>query len=86
MTLAAQAEYLEGHADVDLESLAWTLQARRSALPIKTWISASSSRDLRDRIRGKLQEARDDAAKAVGVRSVAGPHRILGVFTGQGAQ
>ncbi|KAK3938002.1 polyketide synthetase [Diplogelasinospora grovesii] len=38
-TLAVQAEYLEEHVDVDLESLAWTLQARRSALPIKTWIS-----------------------------------------------
>lgn len=75
-------EYLEGHSDVSLQDLSFTLHARRTEHAIRASISASSVSDLQAKIKGLVD------GQTVGVRSkkLSNPVRILGVFTGQGAQ
>lgn len=85
--LAAYAAYLDAHSDVDIGDLAYTLRERRSALPHRISFSATGSpTELAATIRTKL----DDGEKAIGVRTLPGKAatipRILGIFTGQGAQ
>nr|BAZ95823.1 PKS-NRPS hybrid cpaA [Curvularia pallescens] len=65
--------------------LAWTLHSRRSQLSTRVAFPASTIQDLADRIDAKLASAKDTP---IGVRSSnrgVAP-RILGIFTGQGAQ
>lgn len=96
--LEAYAEHLKKRQDdpeLNLTDLAWTLQARRSQLPIKASFSAGSIAELASKIDAKLASAKQHNTP-VGVRSNASsntnsskftePARILGVFTGQGAQ
>lgn len=85
--LAAYAAYLDAHSEVDIGDLAYTLRERRSALPHRVSFPATGSlTELAAAIRMKL----DDGEKTIGVRTLpgkgAGVPRILGVFTGQGAQ
>ncbi|KAI1637132.1 hypothetical protein F4809DRAFT_640890 [Biscogniauxia mediterranea] len=85
-SLASFKEYLQNHPDTNLLDLSWTLRARRSALPIKVAVSASSVDGLSKKIDEKLDSIQKSSSKAIGVRSAAGAPKILGVFTGQGAQ
>ncbi|KAI0469853.1 lovastatin nonaketide synthase [Xylariaceae sp. FL0804] len=73
---------------VDPSDLAWTLHARRSRLPVKTAFSAQTLENLASKIDKKLAAAEQNAGTTVGTRSTskATAPRILGVFTGQGAQ
>lgn len=85
--LAAYAAYLDAHSEVDIGDLAYTLRERRSALPHRVSFPATGSlAELTAAIRVKL----DDGEKTIGVRTLPGKGasipRILGVFTGQGAQ
>ncbi len=75
----------------DLRDIAYTLDARRSHLPVATAIGASSAEELCQEIESKLELSRLAGAQNVGVKIVrqvaeAGKPRILGIFTGQGAQ
>lgn len=85
--LAAYAAYLEAHSEVDIGDLAYTLRERRSALPHRVSFPAKGSlTELAATIRTKLE----DGEKSIGVRTLPGKGasipRILGIFTGQGAQ
>lgn len=85
--LAAYAAYLDAHSKVDIGNLAYTLSERRSTLQHRvTFPATESSDELASAIRTKL----DDSDTPIGVRTlpgkIAGTPRILGVFTGQGAQ
>ncbi|GME27721.1 hypothetical protein AJ80_04881 [Neofusicoccum parvum] len=69
---------------LDLRSLAWTLQRRRSALPVRHAVSGKALPDILSSIAAALSQ--DDA---LGTQSSSIPTptpSILGVFTGQGAQ
>ncbi|KAJ6026930.1 uncharacterized protein N7446_004467 [Penicillium canescens] len=87
--LEQYSQYLTAHRDeLDASDLAWTLYSRRSQLPVKTAFSARTIQQLIQKIDSKLAAAKENATATIGIRSSGKPAtpRILGVFTGQGAQ
>jgi hybrid polyketide synthase/nonribosomal peptide synthetase ACE1 len=93
--LTAYADYLQTEAahDVDAADLAWTLQTRRSQFAYRAAFSATSTAQLKAKIEATLAKAggtdRRGAAPPVGTLVTAKSttsNRVLGVFTGQGAQ
>ncbi|KAJ5922013.1 hypothetical protein N7516_009716 [Penicillium verrucosum] len=87
--LEQYSQYLTAHQDeLDASDLAWTLYSRRSQLPVKTAFSARTIQQLIQKIDSKLEATKDKATATIGIRSSGKPAtpRILGVFTGQGAQ
>ncbi|KAI1661695.1 hypothetical protein F4813DRAFT_169421 [Daldinia decipiens] len=71
--------------------IAFTLDARRTRLPVAIAIGASTHRELCEKLEAKLKVAGVDSEQRVGVRvrrqtNDTKKHRVLGVFTGQGAQ
>ncbi|KFY29675.1 hypothetical protein V494_08556 [Pseudogymnoascus sp. VKM F-4513 (FW-928)] len=84
-TLQAHLEYLKTKP-VNLRDLAWTLQQRRSAFAHKIAFSASDVESLIEKIELRLKEYADKSEASIGVRSSSTTPKILGVFTGQGAQ
>jgi hybrid polyketide synthase/nonribosomal peptide synthetase ACE1 len=85
-SLESYAEFLRARETVDLRDLAWTLQSRRSALPVKTAFSANTAEGLASKIDAKLAALKNTPGLTIGTRSTPGQPRVLGVFTGQGAQ
>lgn len=86
--LQAYSTYLKTHNDVNASDLAWTLQSRRSQLPFKAAFSAATIEQLTSKIDDKLAAVKLNPGTTVGIRStnkITKP-RVLGVFTGQGAQ
>lgn len=82
--LSAYLDFLEGEgASIDPHHLAWVLLQRRSVLPWRVSLAASSVASLRDKIRAVIEKD----TSAVGVKALpeSGTH-LLGIFTGQGAQ
>lgn len=63
-----------------LNNFAWTLRQRRSILSYRAAFSAHCAEDLQSKLRASLE-----ISPTVGCK-VLGTGRILGVFTGQGAQ
>ncbi|KAJ5740973.1 hypothetical protein N7493_000845 [Penicillium malachiteum] len=81
--------HLTAHQDeIDASDLAWTLYSRRSQLNVKTAFSARTIPQLIQSIDSKLEKVKRDGSEAIGIRfsGKAAMPRILGVFTGQGAQ
>ncbi|KAJ6024402.1 hypothetical protein N7540_005199 [Penicillium herquei] len=74
-------EFLENHPGTNLRDLAFTLQDRRSALPYRASISASSVDELTTKLEALLGDS--DLKTRYSNKPDA---KILGVFTGQGAQ
>ncbi|KAK6066342.1 beta-ketoacyl synthase domain-containing protein [Seiridium cupressi] len=70
--------------DIDLPRLAWTLQARRTQFPYRVSFSATSKEELFAKLDSALETKRQSpiATKAAKTPNI----RILGIFTGQGAQ
>lgn len=86
--LQAVSDHLKiHHESIDISDLAWTLHSRRSQLSTKAAFSALSVEQLASKIDAKLGEVYQNPATTIGLRSTpkALP-RVLGVFTGQGAQ
>ncbi|TRX93304.1 hypothetical protein FHL15_005883 [Xylaria flabelliformis] len=88
--LRAYSDHLKIHSNIDPCDLAWTLQARRSHFPLKIAFSALTIGQLITKIDEKLETLKAKPGTTLGVRAssrqtTASP-RILGVFTGQGAQ
>ncbi|KAF3799174.1 Polyketide synthase-nonribosomal peptide synthetase [Colletotrichum gloeosporioides] len=83
------ADYLEAHPDLNLDSLAWTTQKRRTRLEYGISFTGSSRSILVKQMRTSVKAYHDGSH--IGVSSTTwnsgseGPE-ILGVFTGQGAQ
>ncbi|KAI0102477.1 putative equisetin synthetase [Nemania sp. FL0031] len=82
--LSSYSEYLKNSPQVSLRDFAYTLQERRSTLSFRAAIVASTPTDASQKIDAllKSEEAPELSTKHFGVSSP----RILGVFTGQGAQ
>jgi hybrid polyketide synthase/nonribosomal peptide synthetase ACE1 len=84
--LRAYSAHLKQHVALDGAHLAWTLHRRRSALSTKAAFAAASLDQLASTIDAALAEAQK-ANTPVGHRANASSmSRLLGVFTGQGAQ
>lgn len=83
-SLSAYSEFLASKKDIDVQDLAYTLRHRRSVFPYRTSVAAGSAEELQ----GKISLLLDDKSSPVGLRALAAraAPRILGVFTGQGAQ
>ncbi|KAL7776920.1 hypothetical protein CFE70_007340 [Pyrenophora teres f. teres 0-1] len=85
--LAAYALYLDTHPDTSVRDLAYTLRERRSVLPFRLAFPEKSAKDLKLSIAARLAESHGES---LGVRTWAAGNgersRVLGVFTGQGAQ
>ena len=82
-TLKAHAEYLQAYPDTSLRDLAYTLHSRRSILPKRAVLSATSLESLCDKLQS---EANSESKQDTPTRPHAKKPRILGIFTGQGAQ
>ena len=93
-TLSAYAVFLEktlqSGADLNLQDLAWTLRQRRSILPHRIAFTSCSLTDLRFKI---VAELKDSQSSNIGMKAVSSSsldsgrdQRVLGIFTGQGAQ
>ncbi|RDL31028.1 Nonribosomal peptide synthetase 14 [Venustampulla echinocandica] len=89
--LGRYAEYLE-KTDVSIQRLAMTLNSRRSTLPVRISIPGTSKKAVLEAIQKQLAKSRVGPGAEIGTRSslpefdqIRRP-KILGVFTGQGAQ
>ncbi|KAL3474076.1 lovastatin nonaketide synthase [Aspergillus californicus] len=77
------SDYLKSTPDADLRSIAWTLQYKRSTFGVRTAIAALDAEDLLSKLASKLASTEGP----IGIKSsLKHDARILGVFTGQGAQ
>lgn len=84
--LIAYSTHILDNATLSLPDLSYTLHTKRSTLPVRAAFAATSPMDLVTKMKGHLESASANKGHAVGVRSLAAPPCILGVFTGQGAQ
>ena len=83
--LSAYATHLDAHPNISPRDLAYTLRERRSVFPYRVAFRATSMDGLRSTILASLE----DQQSSLGVRTLGrsgAPSKILGVFTGQGAQ
>lgn len=82
----AWREYLVEHPDISIEQLGWNLFSRRSALPHRIALSATSRSHALELFDSLLASSGNN--DEIGIRSkvLGGKPQILGVFTGQGAQ
>ncbi|KAI1328158.1 hybrid PKS-NRPS PsoA [Xylariaceae sp. FL0255] len=77
-------EKIESDEDIDLESLAWTLQTRRTQFKYRAAFSASTREELVSRLQFAIKH-KEESPLPTASKELDHP-RILGVFTGQGAQ
>lgn len=84
-TLSDLKTYLETHPDTNMRDLAYTFQARRSTLAYRKTIMYSNIEEAISRIDALLADAAGDSSLSIRRVDVSKP-KILGVFTGQGAQ
>lgn len=87
--LADYSEYLRLNKGISLQDLSYTLYARKSEHALRVSITARDTSDFRAKITGLLEIPSDGSeanALAVRTKALSQPVRILGVFTGQGAQ
>lgn len=77
--LASYSQFLRSNPSVNLHDLAYTLACRRSTLGRIAVLPASDMNTL-------LQKLGSSTSTFPRARAISGPPRILGVFTGQGAQ
>lgn len=83
--LSAYVMYLDGRPEISDRDLAYTLRERRSVFSYRISFPARSLDDLKSKILSRLI----DNDTSVGIRALGRsgvPSKILGVFTGQGAQ
>lgn len=90
--LERYTNYLEAKTDVSIHQVAQTLKSHRSILPVRVSFAGGTRQNLLEAINKQLALVRGSPGTEIGIRPPAielnesrGP-RILGVFTGQGAQ
>ena len=84
-SLSAYVDYLEANPHVNIGDLAYTLRERRSTFPHRIAFAATDLNDLKLKMAASLE----DKGPNLGVKKFGRsgtPSKILGVFTGQGAQ
>lgn len=88
--LNSYLEYLKSHRETSPSDLAWTLQSRKSQFSSRVAFSAPTMEQLRSKIDAALAMTSQNTGSTLGTRIGSKPNtvkpRILGVFTGQGAQ
>ncbi|GKZ20460.1 type I Iterative Polyketide synthase (PKS) [Aspergillus brasiliensis] len=85
--LECYARFLREHPDIDLVSLAESLLKRRSAFSHRVFITAASFEALQTEIQIEIERRRSAAASSsITSQPSNAPKRVLGIFTGQGAQ
>lgn len=77
--------YLTSNPDVDLPNFAYTLQHRRSTLPYRKTIAAASVPAAIQSLQ-KVVDPKEDAGLGTRFSTPSRPNKVLGIFTGQGAQ
>ena len=84
-TLSDLRDFLVAKPDVNLRNLAYTLHSRRTTFQFRKVLSGKDVEEVIERINFVLGE--DDVAAGISTRYHAIPiPKVLGVFTGQGAQ
>ncbi|MCJ1245273.1 hypothetical protein MMC30_002476 [Trapelia coarctata] len=81
--------YLQSNKDVSLRDINWTMHQRRTIFPYRICFSGLDHDQLQSQIDAKLAECASAKEGTIGTRansSQASSRRILGIFTGQGAQ
>ncbi|ROV88538.1 hypothetical protein VMCG_10383 [Cytospora schulzeri] len=89
--LSSHLDYLQSNPAVQLSSLAYTLQHRRSTLSYRTAITALTIQHAIESLKGLFNAPSDSSAgELLGNRYSTSiktqRHKIIGIFTGQGAQ
>lgn len=94
--VSALSETLKRAGDVDMRDLAWTLHNRRNEFPTKASFAAADKEELIEKLdaAGATRQSFSDShvsfespLASAGIKvSPKFPLRILGIFTGQGAQ
>ncbi|CAG8226110.1 unnamed protein product [Penicillium salamii] len=79
-------EYLKGHPDVPILEFAYTLQDRRSTLPYRKDIFAPTVKDAIVALEALGATDAETEGMNTRFKSLNGSAKLLGVFTGQGAQ
>lgn len=81
-------QYLQANPRVDLPDLAFSLMAKRSAFSHRLILTATSAEELCQKIQEELKNREANCPSTVEWRPRHGPKnkKIIGVFTGQGAQ
>ncbi|PKK49165.1 hypothetical protein CI102_7231 [Trichoderma harzianum] len=79
------SEALKAGKIANLSNLAWTMQCRRTQFPYKMYVSSSTAEGLIEKLDDVESKSNSIATKGIHVTEDL-PARILGVFTGQGAQ
>lgn len=87
--LKSVASYIKLNPSVNLNDLAWVLSTKRSSFPLKQSFTADSHGELLEAMEKAVTEQECSSYSEPGTssrRNQSEPCRILGVFTGQGAQ
>ncbi|XMA13947.1 hypothetical protein WAI453_006738 [Rhynchosporium graminicola] len=84
--LANHSQFLAKSPEVNLNDLAWTLLSRRSVFSHKISFTAQTTTELQAKLDDELEHRADGTSRAISSRPINTPKRILGIFTGQGAQ
>ncbi|KAH6623121.1 hypothetical protein F5144DRAFT_539024 [Chaetomium tenue] len=81
-------DYLVRHDALNTEEIAWHSYARRTAFSFRLSVSSLSASGLVDKLDSLLAKTETSPAVTLGIRlrSHDEPPKILGIFTGQGAQ
>ncbi|KAK8127322.1 polyketide synthase PksB [Apiospora sp. TS-2023a] len=82
--LSQHLDYLESKSDVRLDDFAYTLQNRRSILSHRTALVATDTQQAIESLNAALEKETVNGGARYKV--LQGPPKILGIFTGQGAQ
>lgn len=80
--ISAMIDYLKNNEPIGIDDLAYTLQSRRSMLPIRAAFAGTTRERLLESLGKAVQ-----AGSAIGIRSShESLAKVAGIFTGQGAQ
>ena len=87
-TFASYSTYIAETPDLNHRDLSYSLYDKRSALPVRTQVSAASLEDLVSKMGQRLEDVKANPGKTIGamLRPLTESPRVLGIFTGQGAQ
>lgn len=85
-TVEAYLKLLERHQSTSCDQLAWNLWSRRTAHVYRIAFSASTKSGLMSEMEAALSKYQNSSDIGVRVKASNGRPKILGVFTGQGAQ
>ncbi|KAG6356925.1 hypothetical protein INS49_014800 [Diaporthe citri] len=89
-TIKAFSEHIKSHPNINLEDIAWVLQAKRTSFSVNKFFSGATRQRLLGFMDSFVSDCESSPGSAVGTRAqLIDPTEkpgILGVFTGQGAQ